>query len=165
MTRTTPCAPSCLRHVQLAILFAVFLTACVQSADGAKKRDRDVRPGRYPDVDRYEEVYVIFRNCFLFALAPCVFVFVRALLTDPAVPYVMRMLWLSFKKRITSNLSRTEGDSRSSGNSNRGARYQPMKMRAEEGYYRQEEGRYDTGEGSRRNWEGRPRNRNWARSQ
>ena len=98
------------------IMPLVLLVHAVQVAEGAasshggrgsgrrRARDEYKRPGRNPDVDRYEEVYCIFRNSFLIALAPCAFVFLRSLLTDPAVPVALRVLWSRFVCGITDNL-------------------------------------------------------------
>jgi hypothetical protein len=66
---------------------------------------RPIRPGRFANVDRFDEVYLIIRNTFLIAIAPCVISFLWSLYKDPATPLVVRALWDMFQERMLGLLS------------------------------------------------------------
>ena len=79
-------------------------------------------------MDRYDEVYAIVRNTFLLAIAPVILLFLHSLVTDPALPQLMRVFGDWLKKKMLSDLGRSVGNSSSSssgdvGVGNEGRRY------------------------------------------
>uniref|UniRef100_A0A6S9A1A8 Uncharacterized protein n=1 Tax=Ditylum brightwellii TaxID=49249 RepID=A0A6S9A1A8_9STRA len=93
------------------ILFAGSLLLLVTFVEGRKRRERETRLGRNPDVDRYDEVYTLVSNCFLFALAPAIFSFMYSLVTDPAVPMIGKALWSYIMEGFTKNLGQVDNGS------------------------------------------------------
>jgi hypothetical protein len=66
---------------------------------------REIRPGRFPNVDRFDEVYFIVRNTFLIAIAPCLISFLWSVYRDPATPWVAKALWRMCQERMLGLLS------------------------------------------------------------
>lgn len=92
-----------LRVTRFQLRTLLTLLAWVMEEGEAKRRE--IRPGRNPDVDRYDEVYVIVRNTFLLTLAPLVIHFIYSIWSDPDLPQIRRALWSVFRQRLLRNLS------------------------------------------------------------
>ena len=69
------------------------------------RKGEPIRPGRKPDVDRFDEVYAIVRNTFLIALAPVVFMFIHSVIRDPLFPVLVKKVFKNIQKKFVENLS------------------------------------------------------------
>jgi hypothetical protein len=73
-------------------------------AEGTRK-PHEIRPGRFPDVDRFDEIYYIVRNSLLLLVAPCLFSVLLAFYRDPATPLIAKAGWRILKRKLLGNLS------------------------------------------------------------
>ena len=85
-----------------SIVLCILLISCY--AEGARK-PHEIRPGRFEDVDRFDEIYYIVRNSLLLLVAPCIFSLLLALYRDPATPLVAKAAWRMLKGKLLGNLS------------------------------------------------------------
>lgn len=69
------------------------------------RKSHEIRPGRFQDVDRFDEVFMIVRNTFLMACAPVVLSFLYSIYKDPATPIIIKALGRRLKRRLLGNLS------------------------------------------------------------
>jgi hypothetical protein len=74
------------------------------------RKPHEIRPGRFPDVDRFDEIYYIVRNSLLLLISPCIISFVWAIYRDPATPLVAKAAWSILKRRVAGNLSTKSDD-------------------------------------------------------
>lgn len=88
------------RPLLLLLVFLVALSCCSTTAEARRRKDikADV-----PDEIRYHEAGKIIALCFVVALTPIVFLFVRSIVADPATPHLARALWHDFKRKVRSD--------------------------------------------------------------
>jgi hypothetical protein len=97
---------SCINAIRLPLaILLFFLSHAIHLVDAATRRPHEIRPGRFEDVDRFDEVYMIVRNTFLMACAPVVFTFLYSVYRDPATPILIKALCRRLKRRLLTNLS------------------------------------------------------------
>jgi len=82
--------------IAVVLFFVLFKVEAKQQKD--KHRESNF------DVDRYEEVFTIVKNTYLIVLAPAVLKFLYSIVTDPAVPHILKALQNSCKREPTSYL-------------------------------------------------------------
>lgn len=75
------------------------------------RKPEDIRPGRHDDVDRFDEVYTIVRTTFILAIAPAVLSFLFGVLKDPDLPFILKTIWRTTKKKLLGSLSNSKSKS------------------------------------------------------
>jgi len=83
----------------------IFFVAVLIEVEAKQRKDK--RHGRNPDVDRYEEVFTIVKNTYLIVLAPVVLRFLYSIMTDPAVPLILKAWRESFRRELTRYIGTT----------------------------------------------------------
>lgn len=78
------------------IAFSTFVLIFVES-----KRRRDLSYEEEKTQERLEEAYIIITSTYLILLAPVVLKFLYSVLTDPALPGIMRALMKLLRAEIT----------------------------------------------------------------
>mmetsp|Transcript_17527 Transcript_17527/g.26246 ORF Transcript_17527/g.26246 Transcript_17527/m.26246 type:complete len:125 (-) Transcript_17527:173-547(-) len=98
--------------IAIVTLLSNVVTVVVESAETRKHSTHDdmIRPGRHPDVDRFDEVYMLVRNTFLLAIAPAVISFLYGVLRDPDLPFIIKTILRAIKKRLLGTLSRRHSE-------------------------------------------------------
>ncbi len=91
--------------LSIVLVTTLLSNAAVREVECTRTDDM-IRPGRYPDVDRFDEVYLIVRNTFLLAIAPAVISFLYGVLRDPDLPFIAKTIWRAMKKKLLGTLSR-----------------------------------------------------------
>ena len=88
------------RPLLILLVSLVALSCCFTTAEARRRKDikADVA-----DEIRYHEAGKIILLCFVVALAPIVFLFVRSIAADPATPHLARALWHDFKRKVRSD--------------------------------------------------------------
>ena len=81
----------------------VLLLSLVALCTTAEARRRKDIKADVPDEIRYQEAGKIVGICFVIALAPIVFLFIRSIVADPATPHLARALWHDLKRKVRSD--------------------------------------------------------------
>ena len=98
----------------VASFVTIFITCTLIGSTEARPKTRnphEIRPGRFNDVDRFDEIYDIFKYTFLLACAPLVISFLFSLYRDPATPILAKAAIRALKRRLLGNLSSNGGSS------------------------------------------------------
>jgi len=66
----------------------------------------DERTGRRHPVDRLSEVKSLIKTIYILVFLPVACIFIYSLLTDPAVPYIIKTLWKKKMNITTSYLGK-----------------------------------------------------------
>ena len=88
------------RPLVFLLVSLIALSCCCTTAEA--RRRKDIKADVADEV-RYIEAGKIIGLCFVVALAPIVFLFVRSIVADPATPHLARALWHDFKKKVRRN--------------------------------------------------------------
>lgn len=88
-------------QITLSLSKAVVVLGCLLVYNVEAKRRGTTHYEEDTTQDRFDEIYTIVKNIYLILLAPVVLKFLYSILTDPALPGILKAFVQSIRREVT----------------------------------------------------------------